>query len=145
MIAVAVVLSVLPDTGYSLNVNKLDISEDLEKINVGNDSGRIEYLLSLGYNVKNTEAVTTKEKLPKIFDAVTEKYNNLQRVQGFDLKKYAGKKLEGYTYEVSSLPDGTKLGDSTYLATLIVYKNKVVGADLCCPENAKYYPLMKLF
>lgn len=143
-IAAIGILSLLPEAGYSLNVNKLDISKQLEKIDVKKADGRLRYLSALGYNVKSEPVSSTSDKLPKVFDAVTERYNNLQRAQGFDLEKYAGKKLSGYTYEVSSLPDGTKLGNDTYLATLIVYKSKVVAADLCCPDEGKYYPLMRL-
>lgn len=142
--AVAVSIALLPNAGYSLNVNKIEGMSDLNKINVKNAEGRIEYLETLGYDVKPEPVSSTEEKLPKVFDAVTEKYNDLQRLQGFDLTKYAGKKLAGYTYEISSFPDQTNFGDRQYLATLIVYKNKVVAADVCCPESGAYAPLVRV-
>lgn len=143
-LVIVAILSFLPNVGSSLNVNKIDVSADLNKIDVKSEKGRMEYLASLGYTVKSENVSEKSEKLPKVFDAVTEKYNSLQRTQGFDLAKYSGKTLKGYTYEVTSLPDSTKLSDDKYLATLIVYKNKVVGADLCCPERGKCYPLISL-
>ena len=75
-------------------------------------------------------------------DAVTEKYNSLQRMQGFDISRYCGKKLKGYTYEVTSFPDNQRMGSGRYLATLIVYKNKVVAADVCCKETREIMPLI---
>lgn len=144
IIAAVAVISILPTAGSSLNVNKLDISSELSKIDVKGEKGRQEYLSVLGYGVEKEPVTETSEKLPKALDVVTERYNDLQRLQGFDLSKYCGKSVKGYTYKVSSLPDGTKLGEDKYLATLIVYKNKVIGADLCCPDMEMYFPLVKL-
>ena len=87
------IISFLPNAGASLNVNKLDVSKELSEINVKKPSGRLEYLSALGYEVESTPVESTNEKLPKVFDAVTEKYNKLQLMQGFDLQKYAGKTL----------------------------------------------------
>ncbi|MBQ8759731.1 MAG: DUF4830 domain-containing protein, partial [Clostridia bacterium] len=144
LVAVVAVISLLPQTGAYLNVNKLDISKTLSSIDVKKEDGRQEYLSTLGYTATEEPVSKTSEKIPEVFDATTEKYNELQRVQGFDLERYGGKKVTGYTYEISSLPDGTKLSDDKYLATLIVYKNKVVAADLCCPGRQEYYPLVRV-
>ena len=143
VVGVALSVALLPGAGHSLNVNKIESVAELNKINVKNEEGRLEYLEVLGYDVNKEPVAVSNEKLPKVFDAVTEKYNDLQRVQGFDLTKYAGKKLTGYTYEITAFPDETKLGDTKYLVTLIVYKDKVVAADVCCPESGKYAPLIK--
>ena len=143
LVAIAVI-TLLPESGSGLNVNKFDFSKQLSEINVKNEDGRAEYLATLGYGVTGEPVSTSSEKLPKEFDEVMSKYNYLQRTQGFDLERYSGKKITGYTYEVSSFPDNTKMGDDTYYATILVYKNKVVGADLCCPERNEYTALVKM-
>ena len=144
VLAVVAVITLLPDSGSALNVNKFDFSKQLAKINVKKQEGRIEYLSTLGYSVKEDEVSRSNEKLPSEFDEVMQKYNYLQKTQGFDLERYSGKKVTGYTYEVTSLPDNTKIGDNTWYATLIVHKNKVVGADLCCPQTGEYSPLVRM-
>ena len=144
VLAVIAVITLLPDSGSALNVNKFDNSKSLSKIDVKKQEGRIEYLSVLGYGVNPDEVSQSVEKLPEKFDETMKKYNYIQRTQGFDLEKYAGKKVTGYTYEVSSFPDNTKIGDNTWFATLIVCKNKVVGADLCCPETGEYCSLVKM-
>ena len=144
LIAAITVISFLPGTGAYLNVNKLDISKTLSDIDVKKEQGRLDYFSALGYSVDKENSVETSEKIPEVFDAVTEKYNELQRVQGFDLKRLGGKNVKGYTYNVTSLPDGSNVSGRGYLATLIVYKNKVVAADICCPESEVYYPLVSL-
>lgn len=144
LIAAAGVISILPDTGAYLNVNKIEISKDLSKIDVKKEQGRQEYFSTLGYSVGSAAVSETSEKLPEVFDAVTEKYNSLQKLQGFDLERLCGKKVTGYTYEITSLPDGESISDGRYLATIIVHKNRVVAADVCCPEKGEYYPLVKV-
>ncbi len=143
VIAVSVAVTLMPDVGSSLNVNKIEAVKELEKISVKNDKGRIEYLSALGYGVEKEPVSTSSEMLPKVFDAVMERYNDLQRLQGFDLSKCSGKKVTGYTYKVITFPDGTSPSDGAYYATLICYKNKVVAADLCCVEKGLYSPLVK--
>lgn len=144
LVAALAIISLLPQTGAYLNVNKLDISKTLSSIDVKKEDGRQEYLSALGFSVSGENVSETTEKIPDVFDATTEKYNELQRMQGFDLERFGGKKVTGYTYEVTSLPDGTKLSDDKYLATLIVHKNKVIAADLCCVARQEYYPLVRV-
>ncbi len=143
-VAGAAVIACLPAAGAYLNVNKLEISKTLSEIDVKKESGRQEFLSALGYETEKEPVSTTSERVAEVFDAVEERYNSLQRSQGFDLERYAGKNVTGYTYKVTSLPDGTKMGDEEYLATIIVYKNKVVAADLCCAERQEYYPLVRV-
>lgn len=143
LIVAAAVIAFMPDTGSALNVNKILETKELSKIDVKNESGRMAYLTALGFEVKEEPVSKAQETVPKVFDAVTERYNGLQRLQGFDLAKYAGKKVTGYTYRITALPDGTKIGENPYYATLVVYKNKVVAADICCPSRGEYTPLVK--
>ena len=144
LVIAAGVISLLPDTGAYLNVNKLEVSKELSSIDVKKEEGRIEYLKKLGFEVKAQPEGVVSEKVPKVFDAVYEKYNDLQRSQGFDLKRYSGKKVTSYTYEVTSLSDNTKIESGKYFATLIVFKNRVIAADLSCPEREEYYPVVKI-
>lgn len=138
----AAVIVLMPEAGSALNVNKFDSSVALSKIEANTEQGRLEYLSSLGFEVQKNNPMSETSVVPKAFDKTYESYNNLQRSQGFDLTKYSGKKVKSYTYKVSSLPDGTKLADDEYLATLIIYKDKVIGADLCCKQKGEVFPLV---
>ena len=143
LLAATAAIIAMPGAGSLLNVNKFDGSAELMKIDASGENGRIEFIETLGYTVNDTNVSKQTSVIPKEFDIALEKYNNLQRSQGFDLTKYTGKKLTGYTYEVSSFPDGSTNADN-YLATVIVYGNKVVGADLCCVEKGDVLPLVKM-
>ncbi len=141
--AFAAVISLLPDAGAYLNVNKIEGARELSKINVKTKEGRAEYFEALGYGVDKKEVSEKSEALPESFDAVLSKYNDLQRAQGYDLLKYCGKSLKSYTYTVTSFPDDTKVEKGDYLATIICYKNKVVAADLFCVSTGEAMPLVK--
>ena len=52
------------------------------------------------------------------------------RQQGCDLSKYAGKRCKRYTYVIENYPgqaEGVR-------ANILVYKNKVIGGDVCSVE-----------
>ena len=70
---------------------------------------------------------TLEVRIPTEPSEVFERYNDLQRSQGFDLSAYAGKNVRRYVYEIKNYPDS---GD-TYYATLFIYKNAVIGGDVC--------------
>ena len=142
--AVVAAIILLPDAGSSLNVNKIEGMKKLGNINADKAKGRLEYFSALGYKVEEEPVSKDSEKLPETLDAVTEKYNGLQRGQGFDLTRYCGKKLESYTYEVVSFPDGKSADEGTCFATLIVYKGKVVGADVTFPKTGRVSPLIEM-
>ena len=78
------------------------------------------------------------------FDAVTQKYNDLQKSQGFNLEKYKNKTVKRYTYTVSGLPDNMSLPEDGVLLTLLVYKDKIIGGDLYFTgKDSRVMPFLK--
>lgn len=88
---------------------------------------RVEFLATLGYTVTDEPIKTQEVLIPKDFTEVYQQYNALQQSQGFDLTKYKGKRVMQYVYQVENWPEETS--DPVY-ATLLIYKNKLIGADL---------------
>lgn len=88
---------------------------------------RVEFLSSQGYTVSQQPLKTQEVLIPKEFTEVYTQYNALQQSQGFDLTKYRGKRVMQYVYLVENDPEETS--DPVY-ATLLVYKNKLIGGDL---------------
>ena len=70
--------------------------------------------------------------LPRTFDGVFGDYNALQKQQGFDLSIYAGETCSVYTYRVMNYA-GTS---DTVLAQLFVYRNRVIGGDICSADTS---------
>lgn len=88
---------------------------------------RVEYLTSCGYTVSPEPLRTQEVLIPKEFTEVYDQYNSLQQSQGFDLLKYRGKRVMQYVYAIENWPEEN--ADPVY-ATLLVYKNKLIGGDI---------------
>ena len=90
-----------------------------------NDS-RVIFLTDLGWVVTASPTEAAEVRFPTGEDEVFSRYNELQKSQGYDLTKYAGKKVMRYVYQVGNYP-GAK--EPVY-ATVLVYKDKIIGGDL---------------
>ncbi|MGM9625545.1 MAG: DUF4830 domain-containing protein [Eubacteriales bacterium] len=107
---------------------------DEEKIsceNIGTPESRAAFLGQFGWEVDEENAECVEVTVPARFDAVYQSYNAIQEAQGFNLERYRGKKVMRYTYPVTNY-EGY---DGTVLATLLIYKDKVIGGDVCSAET----------
>ena len=95
-------------------------------LSASTNEDRIAYLASFGWQVQETPTETQEVRIPEEFNDVFIRYNQLQQSMGFDLSQYAGKSAKRYVYAVTNHPDGTP----DYFATLLVYKNKIIGGDV---------------
>ncbi len=100
------------------------------------ETDRREFLSALGYRATGDAKSTVEYTLPATLDTVLQRYNELQKEQGFDLSRYTGKTLTRYTYEL----EGTE-GESKVYANLILYRDRVVAADLSGEGGTSVKPL----
>ena len=84
----------------------------------------------MGWEVSDEYDECKAVTIPKEFNEVYEKYNKLQKQQGFDLEDYKGKTAEVYTYSVKNY--GNKKQEVR--ANLIVCEGQLVGGDVCSAE-----------
>jgi len=94
--------------------------------NIQTNEDRIRFLKQYGWEVAPEAKEILEVTIPKEFDSVYEKYNQLQIGEGLDLKKYKGKSVKRYTYLVNNY----EYNGSVY-ANLIVYRDRVIGGDIC--------------
>ena len=90
------------------------------------NDARVKFLTDLGWDVTASPAEATEVKIPKGADEVFDRYNALQKSQGYDLSKYAGKKVMRYVYRINNYPDARE----PVFATLLVYKDRIIGGDI---------------
>ena len=90
-----------------------------------NDS-RVSFLKSFGWEVIASPKESGQVLIPRESNTVFDRYNALQKCQGYDLSKFAGKKVMRYVYTVKNYPGATE----PVYATLLIYKNKVIGGDI---------------
>ena len=97
---------------------------------VKSNQDRIDYLSAYGWQVGGEPLSTQELLIPKEMDGSYHEYLALQAEQGFDLEKYAGKRVKRYTYEVLNYPTGEAGGQ----ANLLICKNTVVGGEVLSPQ-----------
>ena len=90
------------------------------------NDARVKFLTDLGWEVTTSPAEATEVRIPRSDDEVFARYNELQKSQGYDLFRYAGKKVMRYVYQINNYPGAQE----PVYATLLVYKDKIIGGDI---------------
>jgi len=93
---------------------------------MGSNDGRVQFLEKFGWDVTTSPKETTQVKIPEETSEVFDRYNLLQKSQGYDLSQFAGKQVMRYVYEIKNYPGATE----PVYATVLVYKNEVIGGDV---------------
>lgn len=97
---------------------------------VRSNQDRVDYLSAYGWQVSGEPIATQELLIPEEMDDSYTEYLALQNGQGFDLQKYAGKRVKRYTYEVLNYPTG----ETGVQANLLICKNTVVGGEVLSPQ-----------
>ena len=100
-------------------------------LDAGTNEQRVAFLNSYGWTVDEAPVETQEVRVPEEFNEVFTRYNELQKSQNFDLTELAGKTLRRYVYAIRNYPGG---GDDCF-ATVLVYKNQIVGGDVNCTSQ----------
>ena len=93
---------------------------------VDTNDARVKFLADLGWEVTASPTESMQVRIPKESTEVFDRYNNLQKSQGYDLSSYAGKNVMRYVYEVRNFSGATQ----PVYATLLVYKDQIIGGDV---------------
>ncbi len=109
--------------GVKIRYDKIKSEEDV-----------VSFLSQFGWTVSEKPLETEEVTVPSEFDKVFLGYNEIQKGQGLDLSKYRRKQLTRYTYEVLNFPDY----EGKVYANVLVYRNKVVGGDLCTADMSGF-------
>ena len=91
----------------------------------GNDA-RVKFLQDFGWEVTTSPVESGQVKIPEETSQVFDRYNALQKSQGYDLSKFAGKNVMRYVYKINNYPGAQ---EAVY-ATLLLHKNTIIGGDI---------------
>ena len=90
------------------------------------NDGRVKFLQDFGWDVTTSPVESGRVRIPEDASEVFDRYNTLQKGQGYDLSKYAGKTVMRYVYKINNYPGATE----PVYATLLVHKNQIIGGDV---------------
>ena len=93
---------------------------------MSSNDARVKFLTDLGWEVAASPVESGQVRIPEESTQVFDRYNELQKSQGYDLSAFAGKTVMRYVYKVKNYSGAT---DPVY-ATLLVYKDQVIGGDI---------------
>lgn len=93
---------------------------------VSGNEARVAFLKSFGWDVAASPTESGQVRIPTESGEVFERYNQLQKSQGYDLSAYAGKTVMRYVYKVNNYPGATE----PVYATLLVYNDQIIGGDI---------------
>ena len=93
---------------------------------VSNNDARVAFLKGFGWDVTTSPVESSQVRIPAESTEVFDRYNALQKSQGYDLTQYAGKTVMRYVYRINNYPNATE----PVYATVLVYKNQVIGGDI---------------
>lgn len=97
---------------------------------VKSNQDRVDYLSAYGWQVAEEPLASQELLIPERMDESYDQYLSLQGEQGFDLGKYAGKRVKRYTYEITNYPTG----ETGVQANLLICRNTVVGGEVLSPQ-----------
>ena len=103
-------------------------SQDVETVSpaLSTNDGRVKFLSDFGWDVSASPVESSQVRIPEKTSEVFDRYNTLQKSQGYDLSEYAGKNVMRYVYQIRNYPGATE----PVYATLLLYKNKIIGGDV---------------
>lgn len=127
--ALAVILLGAVLAGAIILVGRISAPEENPLPQLKDNQQRVDYLLSLGWEVEPEPLETLQILLPETLEEPYRTYNQLQLSQGFDLEACCGKQVSRFTYAVRNYP-GRSEGVQ---ANLYVCEEQPVAGDLCCP------------
>ena len=131
-------VSIIPNGGESVyaasnsdrfeKISKNELKTNYKNIKTNDD--RINFLKQFGWEVNPEPIEMVEVIIPKEFDAIYKKYNEVQKAQSLNLEKFRNKSVKRYTYEISEYPD---YAGKVY-ANILIYNDRVIGGDICSAE-----------
>ncbi len=91
---------------------------------------RISFIENAGWETGITHNELCEIRIPVNFDDVYNEYNEIQRKQGFDLRKYRACTVKKYTYKLENAGNE----NAELYANLLVYEGEIIGADISSKE-----------
>ncbi|MDR1464366.1 MAG: DUF4830 domain-containing protein [Oscillospiraceae bacterium] len=113
--------------------NKPAVKSGSIRLSAANAAERLAFLSQFGWQVSEDPIEVTEVIIPAEFDKTYQKYNEIQKAQSLDLRKYSGKRVKRWTYEVKNYP-GYENKSGIVQANLLIYEGSVIGGDICSLE-----------
>ena len=127
-------IAFVPTYAVSKNAADADAEVKYSYDKVKNASDASGFLSQFGWETEAEASEVRTVTVPQEFDKIFSAYNELQKAQGLNLTKYRGKDVTRYTFRITNY-EGY---DSTVYANVLVYRNRVIGGDICSADPSGF-------
>ena len=122
----ATAIGILPSVNAASDV--ASVLTDYKNINTQEDMAN--FLSQFGYETDPTPVEVYEIKIPEEFNSVYDEYNELQRAQGLNLKRYLGNDATAYVYRITNYE-----WEGEVFATLFIRNNRIIAGDICSKDG----------
>lgn len=122
----ATAIGILPAVNAASDVANVNI--DFKNITTEEDM--VDFLARFGHEVEPKALNSYELEIPEEFNSVYEKYNEIQRAQGLNLKRYHGKDATAYIFKVTNHEY-----EGEVFATLFIRNGRVIAGDICSKDG----------
>ncbi len=122
----ATAIGILPSVSAASDVANVNI--DFK--NVSTQEEMVGFLSQFGYEADQMPVETFEMEIPEEFNSVFEKYNEIQRAQGLNLKRYMGKDATAYVFKITNYEY-----EGEVFATLFIRNGRVIAGDICSKDG----------
>ncbi len=119
-------IGILPSVSASVDVANVTVDYK----NISSEEEMVEFLSKFGYEVEAKPTQVYEIDIPNNFNSIYEKYNEIQRAQGLNLKRYAGKNATAYIFKVTNYEY-----DGEVFATIFIRNGRIIAGDICSKDG----------
>lgn len=119
-------IGILPSVNAASDV--ASVTTDFK--NISNEEDMANFLSHFGYEIDLQSLNTYEIEIPEEFNSIYETYNEIQRAQGLNLKRYAGDDATAYVFKISNYEYQGEV-----FATLIIRNNRIIAGDICSKDG----------
>ena len=119
------------------------LSEQADGISGATNGERVAFINSCGWETEAAHCELTEVRIPVNFDEVYEEYNDIQRMQGFDLRPYRAHSVKKYTYNIINYRnEGASVPSAEIYANLLVENGEIIAADISSGEAGGFVTVL---
>ncbi len=119
-------ISILPSVNAAADV--ASVATDFK--NISTEQDMVNFLSQFGHDVDPKPVDVFEMEIPEEFNSVFESYNEIQRAQGLNLKRYLGKDATVYIYKVNNSEY-----EGEVFATVFIRNGRIIAGDICSKDG----------
>ncbi len=122
----ATAIGILPSVSAASDVASVSTNYK----NIATEEDIVNFLSQFGYETEAKPQKKFEIEIPNEFNSIFNEYNEIQRAQGLNLKRYAGKNATVYVFKITNYEY-----DGEVFATVFVRNERIIAGDICSKEK----------